>query len=91
MNKRARPTGTPLAAALAQAPAEPTIELTTDVPNPGPRFGKEEIYRNTLLAMHGDASFVVKDATQVYPVAKKLGIKITTRQEGDQVRVWRVS
>lgn len=67
------------------------LELTDSVPNPGLRFGKEQIYRNTLLAMKGDASFTVKDATQVYPVAKKLGIKITTRHEGDQVRVWRVS
>lgn len=88
---RARPTGTPFAAALAQAPAAPRIELDDSVPNPGPRFGKESIYRATLLAMSGDQSFTVKDATLVYPVAKKLGIKITTRTEGDQVRVWRVS
>ena len=73
------------------APGGPLLVLTEAVPNPGPRFGKNAVYRNTLLAMSGDQSFVVKDATLVYPVAKKLGIKITTRQEGDCVRVWRVS
>lgn len=84
---------TPAAVSPAQAdtPSGPMLELTDEVPNPGLRFGKEHIYRNTLLAMKGDASFVVKDATQVYPVAKKLGIKITTRKEDGRVRVWRVA
>jgi len=76
--------------APASDPAGPILELTDSVPNPGPRFGKDEIYRNTLRAMKGDDSFTLKDATMVYPIAKKLGIKITTRQEGDHVRVWRV-
>ncbi len=88
---RARPTGTPFAAALAQAPAGPKIELDESVPNPGPRFGKLEKYRTTLLAMHGDASFTVKDATQIYVIAKKLGIVITTRKKGAKTRVWRVA
>ncbi len=91
MKSRARPTGTPLAAALAQPPAEPALELSTDVRCPGPRFGKAEKYRSTLLVMHGDDSFVVKDATLVYVAAKKLGIVITTRKVGNQVRVWRIS
>jgi hypothetical protein len=91
VNSRARPTGTPIAAALAKAPAGPALRLTEDVPCPGPRFGKAEKYRTTLLAMHGDASFTVKDATQVYVIAKKIGVVITTRKERGQVRVWRIS
>ena len=93
MNKRARPTGTPFAAALARqpAPAPAKIELTTDVPCPGPRFGKAAEYRALLLDMHGDASFTVKDANLVYIEAKKIGVTITTRQEDKKVRVWRIS
>lgn len=81
-----------LAASIRQAdaPAARTLELSDAVPNPGPRYGKNEIYKAMLLAMRGDMSFVVKDATMVYPVAKKLGIKITTRPDGEKVRVWRV-
>ena len=90
---RTRPTGTPIAAALAQAPASSgsLLTLTDRVPSPGPRFGKEKVYRNTLLAMRGDDSFLIGDATQIYVVAKKIGIVITTRKEGNQVRVWRIS
>ena len=91
MNSRTRPTGTPITAALAQAPAGPVLDLSTNVPNPGLRFGKAEVLRSTLLAMHGDASFTIKDASPVYTEAKKLGVVITTRQEGKKVRVWRIS
>lgn len=91
MKNCARPTGTPLAAAIDQRPAPATLKLSTDVPCPGLRFGKLQKYKDTLLAMHGDASFLIKDATQIYVVAKKLGIRITTRKEGGQVRVWRIS
>ncbi|TAK81735.1 MAG: hypothetical protein EPO20_24015 [Betaproteobacteria bacterium] len=91
MNARPRPTGTPIAAALAKTPEGPMLKLTEQVPCPGPRFGKEEQYRNTLRAMHGDMSFVVPDATQVYVVAKKMGITITTRKDRAGVRVWRLS
>ncbi len=88
---RARPTGTSIAAALEMEPTSATLKLTEQVPCPGPRFGKEEQYRNTLRAMHGDMSFVVADATQVYVVAKKMGIRITTRKDRAGVRVWRLS
>ncbi len=93
MKNRPRPTGTPLAAALAQTPAAPDsrFAVTDSVPCPGPRFGKANVYRNTLLEMHGNDSFLIKDATQVYVEAKKLGIVITTRKEGNEVRVWRIS
>jgi len=93
MSGCARPTGTPIAAALARpaASSESMLKLTEQVPCPGPRFGKEEQYRNTLRSMHGDMSFVVPDATQVYVVAKKMGIKITTRKDRAGVRVWRLS
>lgn len=91
MKAGVKPTGTPFAAALAQAGAAPALELTEDVPCPGPRFGKREVYRATLLAMHGDMSFLVHDATQVYVEAKRLGIVITTRKVRDGVRVWRTA
>jgi hypothetical protein len=87
----ARPTGTPIAAALAQAPEGLVLDLTEEVPCPGPRFGKQEVLRSTLLSMHGDMSFTVKDRNLVYIVAKRLGVVITTRQERGKVRVWRIS
>lgn len=91
MNKRARPTGTPFAAALAQPPVEPILKLSMDVPCPGPRFGVSAKIRTTLMAMHGDASFIVKDPNMVYNEAKKLGIRVRTRKEGTHARVWRIS
>ena len=91
MKAGVKPTGTPFAAALSQAGATPALALTEDVPCPGPRFGKREVYRATLLAMHGDMSFLVPDATQIYVVAKDLGIRITTRKVPGGVRVWRIA
>jgi len=90
MNARL-PTGTPLGRALAARRPEPEpLPLDEHVPNPGTRYGKAEIIRNTLLQMKGDDSFLIKDANQVYLEAKKLGMVITTRRQGDQVRVWRL-
>ncbi len=85
-----KPTGTRVAVAAAQGRGPEPLPLDTHVPCPGPRFGKAEVYRATLLAMQGDASFVVDDPTLVYAEAKRLGITITTRREGDRARVWRV-
>ena len=90
MNARL-PTGTPLGRALAARRPEPEpLPLDEHVPNPGTRYGKAEIIRNTLLQMKGDDSFLIKDATQVYLVAKQLGIVITTRKTPGGCRVWRL-
>ena len=88
MNARL-PSGTALARALTQAPAPEVLPLDEHVPRPQPRFGKADVIRATLLAMHGDKSRLVKDATLWYVEAKKLGVKIQTRRDGDMVRVWR--
>lgn len=90
MNAR-RPTGTRLGVAAARDRAPEPLPLDTHVPNPGLRFGKAARYRTTLLAMHGDASFVVDDPNLVFIEAKKLGITITTRKDPAGVRVWRVT
>ncbi len=93
MRPLVRPTGTPIARALAQVPQTPTLPLTEEVPLPPLRYGavkKCEVIAETLRQMAGDKSFVIKDANTVYAVAKKLGFTITTRKEGDQVRVWRL-
>jgi len=90
MNARL-PTGTPLGRALtARRPEPEPLPLDEHVPNPGTRYGKAEIIRATLLAMRGDRSQLVKDATQWYAIAKQLGIEITTRREPAGVRVWRL-
>ena len=85
-----RATGTPIVRALALAPEPETLPLDEHVPCPGRRFGKAQVFRATLLKMRGDESFVIHDATLVYVEAKKLGITITTRREGEQYRVWRI-
>ena len=84
------PTGTTLSRALTTARPAPVLPLDEHVPCPGPRYGKAEVIRATLLAMHGDASHVVADATQWYLVAKQLGIVITTRKDPAGVRIWRL-
>lgn len=89
MNAR-HPTGTRIERALTTARPAPTLPIGAAVPCPGQRYGKAEIIRATLLAMKGDDSFVIKDATQVYSEAKKLGIVITTRKSAAGVRVWRL-
>ena len=89
MNAR-HPTGTAFARAVAQAPAAPALPLDRNVPNPGERYGKAEVIRATLLAMRGDASRVVPDATQWYAIARQLGITITTRKTAAGVRIWRI-
>lgn len=89
MNAR-HPTGTPLERALTAQRPVPMLPIDTAVPCPGERYGKAEIIRATLLAMKGDDSFVIKDATQVYLVAKQSGIVITTRKTTAGVRVWRL-
>lgn len=73
------------------APTESLLEITAHVPCPGPRTGKGEVLRDTLFAMHGDDSFLVSDVTWVYEVAKRAGIRITSRREGAKIRVWRIS
>lgn len=89
MNVR-QPTGTAMVRALVERRPAATLPIETDVPCPGNRYGKAQIIRDTLLNMKGDDSFVMKDATQVYLVAKQLGITITTRKDAAGVRVWRV-
>lgn len=89
MNAR-HPTGTQLGRALTTPRPAPVLPLDTHIPNPGLRYGKAEVIRATLLAMHGDASHVVSDATQWYAIARQLGIEITTRKDPGGVRVWRV-
>ena len=88
--KRVQPSGTVIEFATRQAPRVEPLPLDTHVPRPTPRYGKGARYRETLLSMHGDASFVVDDATLVYAEAKKLGIVIQTERKGKKVRVWRV-
>jgi len=89
MNARL-PTGTPLGRALTTPRPAPTLPIEAAVPCPGGRYGKAEIIRNTLLQMKGDDSFVIRDATQVYLVAKQLGFVITTRKAPGGCRVWRL-
>jgi hypothetical protein len=89
MNAR-QPTGTLLRRALSAPREVPLMPLDSSVPCPGGRYGKAQIYRATLLAMKGDDSFVVKDATQVYAEAKKIGVTITTRKTSAGIRVWRL-
>lgn len=84
-----KPTGTPLARALVQAPEPETLPLEA-VPCPGPRFGKAAILKATLMKMHGDLSFTCKDPNLAFIEAKKLGIKITSKKEADHYRIWRI-
>ncbi len=89
-----KPTGTSLAKLKSRAGGgaekPETLAIDKDVPMPGPRQ-RHSVIRNTLLEMTVGDSFFLKTASAgcCHAQAKKLGMKLVARREGEGFRVWR--
>ncbi len=90
--KRLKPSGTPVGAVgaghNAAAAHQIVLRIDKDVPMPGPRQ-RASVLRDTLLEMAVGDSVVVKRKGPLFVHAKRIHMKLVSRQEGDSFRVWR--
>ena len=76
-----------------------TIQIEKNIPvskrMTGQKFGKfSRIESKTLVACDVGDSFLIEDKMAVPPLfalAKKRGLKITSRKEGSKIRIWRTA
>jgi hypothetical protein len=70
------------------------MEFKIDTKVPMPTAGRAGKWRDILREMKKGHSILLNKGNErnaVWAAAKNMGIKIITRTEGDQIRVWRAS